>query len=37
MFDRQMLALSKPVVDSSARWLRARGITANQISIGGFA
>lgn len=36
MFDRQMLALSKPAVDSVARQLRAYGITANQISIGGF-
>lgn len=36
MFDRQMLALSKPAVDSIARWLHALGITANQISIGGF-
>jgi phosphatidylglycerophosphate synthase len=37
MFDRQLLALSKPWVDAAARAIKAGGITANQISFGGFA
>jgi phosphatidylglycerophosphate synthase len=37
MFDRQMLALSKPLVDAVARRLDDRNITANQISLTGFA
>jgi phosphatidylglycerophosphate synthase len=37
MFDRQMLALSKPLVDAVARRLNDRHITANQISLTGFA
>jgi phosphatidylglycerophosphate synthase len=37
MFDRQMLALSKPLVDAVASRLRHRGISANQISLTGFA
>lgn len=36
MFDRQLLALSKPAVDRIARSLHKRGNTANQISITGF-
>lgn len=37
MFDRQMLALTKPVVDRVARKLSQFGISANQISFTGFA
>jgi phosphatidylglycerophosphate synthase len=37
VFDRQLLALSKPWVDAVARAIKAGGITANQISFGGFA
>ena len=37
MFDRQMLALTKPLVDHTARWLNGLGITANQVSFTGFA
>jgi phosphatidylglycerophosphate synthase len=37
MFDRQLLAATKPIVDKIAAQLEARGITANQISIFGFA
>lgn len=37
MFDRQMLALTKPVVDGIAQQLRAFGVTANQVSFTGFA
>jgi phosphatidylglycerophosphate synthase len=37
MFDRQLLALSKPVVDTIARRLNALNISANQISLTGFA
>jgi phosphatidylglycerophosphate synthase len=37
MFDRQLLALSKPWVDAGARAIKAGGISANQISFGGFA
>jgi phosphatidylglycerophosphate synthase len=36
MFDRQLLALSKPLVDGVARRLAGLGITANQISLSGF-
>ena len=37
MFDRQMLAISKPIVDGMARRLNGLGITANQVSFTGFA
>jgi phosphatidylglycerophosphate synthase len=37
MFDRQLLAATKPLVDKVATQLEARGITANQISIFGFS
>jgi phosphatidylglycerophosphate synthase len=37
MFDRQLLAATKPFVDKIAKQLEARGITANQISIFGFS
>jgi phosphatidylglycerophosphate synthase len=37
MFDRQLLAVTKPLVDKIAAQLVARTITANQISIFGFA
>ena len=37
MFDRQLLAFSKPMVDHIARLLNARGFSANQISFIGFA
>jgi phosphatidylglycerophosphate synthase len=37
MFDRQILALSKPLVDSAARRLHGFGVTANQVSLTGFA
>ncbi len=37
MFDRQMLALSKPIVDAAAKRLNAFGLTANQVSLTGFA
>jgi phosphatidylglycerophosphate synthase len=36
MFDRQMLAFSKPFVNAVAQKLRAFGVTANQISFTGF-
>jgi phosphatidylglycerophosphate synthase len=36
MFDRQMLAMTKPAVDAIARRLNAFGITANQVSLTGF-
>ena len=36
MLDRQMLAITKPVVDAVASRVNALGITANQISITGF-
>lgn len=36
MFDRQLLALSKPVVDGIAAYLARRGNTADEISITGF-
>ncbi len=37
MFDRQMLALTKPAVDRIAKWLCGAGVTANQVSLVGFA
>lgn len=37
MFDRHMLALSKPLVDRVAKALHGLGITANQVSLFGFA
>lgn len=37
MFDRQMLALTKPLVDAVARFISVRGITADQVSLTGFA
>lgn len=37
MFDRQMLAITKPLVDRIARQLNGIGITANQVSFTGFA
>ena len=37
MFDRQMLAITKPLVDRIARQLNRIGITANQVSFAGFA
>ncbi len=37
MFDRQLLALTKPAVDRVAALLSARGISANQVSLTGFA
>ncbi len=37
MFDRQMLVLTKPLVDGVAKALHGLGITANQISLIGFA
>lgn len=37
MFDRQMLALSKPVVDGVAHRLAGLGLSANQVSLIGFA
>jgi phosphatidylglycerophosphate synthase len=36
MFDRQVLAISKPLVDAVARLVVRRGVSANQISITGF-
>jgi phosphatidylglycerophosphate synthase len=36
MFDRQLLAISKPWIDAAARAIKVGGITANQISFGGF-
>jgi phosphatidylglycerophosphate synthase len=36
MFDRQMLALTKPVVDAIAKRLADLGVTANQVSLTGF-
>lgn len=37
MFDRQMLALTKPLVDHAAKILHRFGVTANQVSLTGFA
>ncbi len=37
MFDRQILALTKPLVDAAAQRVVSRGITANQVSLFGFA
>ncbi len=37
MFDRHLLSFSKPAVDAVAKRLAAIGISANQISFGGFA
>jgi phosphatidylglycerophosphate synthase len=37
MFDRQILALSKPLVDKIAQGLNRRCISANQVSLTGFA
>jgi phosphatidylglycerophosphate synthase len=37
MFDRQLLALTKPVVDTVAKRLCGWSISANQISLTGFA
>lgn len=37
MFDRQLLALTKPAVDRVALALHVTGITANQVSLTGFA
>jgi phosphatidylglycerophosphate synthase len=37
MFDRQILALTKPMVDRVAASFHAKGISANHISITGFA
>jgi phosphatidylglycerophosphate synthase len=37
MFDRQVLALTKPAVDTVARQLAARGISATQVTLTGFA
>jgi phosphatidylglycerophosphate synthase len=36
VFDRQMLAISKPVVDAVARRIYASHISANQVSLTGF-
>ncbi len=36
MFDRQLLAISKPLVDGIAAKIAARGISANLVSITGF-
>jgi phosphatidylglycerophosphate synthase len=36
MFDRQMLALTKPVVDRVAKMVDGFGINANQVSLTGF-
>jgi phosphatidylglycerophosphate synthase len=36
MFDRQVLALTKPVVDSVAKRLNDFGVSANQVSLTGF-
>lgn len=37
MFDRQILALTRPLVTAVARRIHAAGITADQISLTGFA
>lgn len=37
MFDRQILAITKPVVDRMARLIAGAGFTANQVSLTGFA
>lgn len=37
MFDRQVLAITKPWVDSVANIVHRTGLTANQVSITGFA
>ncbi|PZF76552.1 CDP-alcohol phosphatidyltransferase family protein [Aestuariivirga litoralis] len=37
MLDRLALKLVKPAVDAAARWLAARGITADQVTLAGFA
>jgi phosphatidylglycerophosphate synthase len=37
MFDRQLLVLTKPVVDQLAKSLLKAGVSANQVSLAGFA
>ena len=37
MFDKQALAFTRPIIDRMARQLRHYGISANQISLTGFA
>jgi len=37
MLDRLALKIVKPAVDAAARWLAARGITADQVTLAGFA
>ena len=37
MFDRHLLALTKPIVDGVANRLNGIGVTANQVSLTGFA
>lgn len=37
MLDRAALKIVKPAVDAAARWLAARGITADQVTLAGFA
>jgi phosphatidylglycerophosphate synthase len=37
MLDRRALALLKPLTDATARKLRARGITADQVTLAAFA
>jgi phosphatidylglycerophosphate synthase len=36
MIDRFALAMLRPVIEGSARWLSARGLTADQASLAGF-
>ncbi len=37
MLDRQMIAVVKPFLDQAAGTIHARGISANQVSLAGFA
>ncbi len=37
MFDKQALAITKPLVDSMARAIASRGFSADQVSLAGFA
>jgi phosphatidylglycerophosphate synthase len=37
MLDRYLLQTLRPATLSAARWLRSRGLTANQITLAGFA
>ena len=37
MLDRFALRLIKPAADAAAKWLAARGVTADQVTLAGWA